>query len=82
MRNNFIYIGGNTYVPYEHIAMLTDYDEPTAKKLVKKAKEEELLYDFSRGQGKETVVLTVQGFVMVTNTELWQTIENNREGDA
>ena len=71
---NFVYIGGNTYLPYESIIMLTDYSEPAAKKIVKAAKEQDLLRDFSRGQSKETVAVTRSGFVFVTNMELYEVL--------
>ncbi len=79
---NFVYIGGNTYLPYESIIMLTDYSEPATKKIVKAAKEQDLLRDYSRGQGKETVAVTRSGFVFVTAKELYEVLEDANEGRA
>ncbi len=79
---NFVYIGGNTYLPYESIIMLTDYSEPATKKIVKAARDKNLLCDYSRGQGKETVAVTRNGFVFITARALYEVVEDAEEGRA
>lgn len=77
--NNFVWLGGNTYVPYEEILLLTDYGEPQAKKMVKNARELERLMDYSRGQSKETVAVMKTGFVIITPVELYEVLRTHNE---
>ncbi len=55
-KNCLLWIGGNTHTPYDAVLAITDYGEPQAKKMVKEAKESHLLWDFSHGKAKRTVV--------------------------
>lgn len=78
-KNKFVWLGSNTYVPYTDVLMLTDYNQPQTKKIVKKAKEENMLFDYSRGQGKETVCMLKDNTVIVTSAELHEVLRPYEE---
>lgn len=78
-KNKFVWLGYNTYVPYADVLMLTDYNEPQTKKIVKKAKEENMLFDYSRGNGKATVCVLKDNTVIVTGTNLHEVLRSFEE---
>ena len=71
----FVWLGNDTYVPCKNIELLTSYEQPAAKKIVKQAKEEGRLYDFSRGRAKETVALLKSGTVIISPIESYRISE-------
>ena len=71
----FVWLGNDTYVPCSNIELITSYEQPTAKKIVKQAKEDGKLYDFSRGRGKETVALFKSGTVIISPIESYRISE-------
>jgi regulator of extracellular matrix RemA (YlzA/DUF370 family) len=78
-KNKFVWLGYNTYVPYTDVLLLTDYSEPQTKKIVKKAKEENMLFDYSRGNGKATVCMLKDNTVIVTGTNLQEVLRSFEE---
>lgn len=66
MTKDFVYLGGNNYLPTSNIAMIMGFDEPTAKTLIKKAKDTDAFLDFSRGKSKQTVILTRNNLVVAS----------------
>jgi len=81
MSKDFVWLGNDVYIPYGDITLLTDYYQPAAKKLVKQAKEDGLLMDYSRGQGKETVALLKNGAVITTGVELQRVLNATKDDE-
>lgn len=75
MNNHLVWIGTDVYVPYENIEMFTRYGLSATKKLVKQAKEECRLFDYSGGHVKETVALLKSGSVIITPAELLRVLD-------
>ena len=67
---DMVWIGSTVVVPFNEIMCLVDYKEPSTKRIVAKAKEENCLYDFSAGKGKHTVCVLKNGSVFITMAEL------------
>ncbi len=76
----FVWLGDGVYVPLEKVILIADYDEPQSKKLVKAAKENGKLYDFTRGAKKKSIVLINTGGIIISPYESWQ-IKESAEDD-
>lgn len=80
-KSKMIWLGESIYVPYTDILMLTEYCEPQTKKIVKKAKEMNMLFDYSRGRSKKTVCMLKDNTVIVTGDELCEVLRSFKESD-
>jgi len=81
-KNELIWLGGNVYVPYSDVTLLTVYGDTPTKKLVNKAKAEDKFYDYSHGRGKETIALLKSGIVIATDTDIVNVLNTFRERDS
>ena len=80
-KNEFVWLGGNVYVPYSDITLLTVYGDSQTKKLVNKAKAEDKFIDYSHGRGKETVALLKSGIIIATDVEIVSVLNTFRGGN-
>ena len=70
-----VWIGNNTYINGDLIISITEAKHPLAKKMIKTAKEEGHLLDYTAGGTRESVILFNDGRIILSHMEPYEIVE-------
>ena len=75
----FMWIGNEAYIPADKVSLIASYDKSCSKRIVKQAKENNMLIDYSNGEKKESIIVTTDGFVFVSLVETYKIMDEYDE---